>query len=337
MTESRVIMLIRPKRLDVGYHSLHTGDMADPWTTVDSLGKALQFLRMNGLLYSCCEFSEPWGMELPPIGDCLMFHVVISGHCWLDVEGTDLTPLHHGDLALVPHGQGHRLLSEPGAPAPHLFDVPREEVSEHFEIIRHGGGGAATRMVCGVVRFDDPTAQQLVKLLPKVIRVEASNSPEMEWIQTTLRLMSAEARENPARRRNYNHPPGRHPSDPGDPVVDRAGPGGASRLARRTAGQADRPRHLAHPSRARPVVDGGFPRGRGRDVAIGVCGALHGAGGRAGNAIRDALANARSADVAQGGRGAPGRSGGPSRLPVRGRVQPGLQALHRHLAGRGQA
>jgi len=169
--------------------------MADPWTTVDPLGEALHLLRMNGLLYSCCEFSEPWGMELPPIGDCLMFHVVISGRCLLEVDGAELTPLQQGDLALVPHGEGHRLLSEPGAAAPHLFDIPREEVSEHYEIVRHGGGGAATRMVCGVVRFDEPAAQQLVKLLPKVIRVEASNSPEMEWIQTTLRLMAVEARD----------------------------------------------------------------------------------------------------------------------------------------------
>jgi AraC-like DNA-binding protein len=169
--------------------------MADPWARVDPLGEALHFLRMNGVLYSRAEFSEPWGMELPPIGDCLMFHVVISGRCWLEVEGAELTPLQQGDLALVPHGEGHRLLSEPGASAPHLFDVPREEVSEHYEIIRHGAGGASTRMVCGVIRFDEPAAHQLIKLLPKVIRVEASNSPEMEWIQTTLRLMAAEARD----------------------------------------------------------------------------------------------------------------------------------------------
>jgi AraC-like DNA-binding protein len=169
--------------------------MADPWARVDPLGEALHFLRMNGVLYSRAEFSEPWGMELPPIPDCLMFHVMISGRCWLDVEGAELSLLQQGDLALVPHGQGHRLLSEPGAAAPHLFEVPREEVSEHYEIIRHGGGGAATRMVCGVVRFDEPAAQQLIQLLPEVIRVEASNSPEMEWIQTTLRLMAAEARD----------------------------------------------------------------------------------------------------------------------------------------------
>jgi hypothetical protein len=114
--------------------------MADPWTTVDPLGEALHFLRMNGVLYSRCEFSEPWGMELSPIGDCLMFHVVISGRSWLEVDG-EQTLLQQGDLALVPHGEGHRLLSEPGVSTPHPFDISHEDISEHYEIIRHGGAG----------------------------------------------------------------------------------------------------------------------------------------------------------------------------------------------------
>ena len=50
-------------------------------------------------------------------------------------------------------------------------------------------------VVCGVVRFDHPAADRLVKLLPKVIAVDAWSSPEVEWIQSTLRLMAIEARE----------------------------------------------------------------------------------------------------------------------------------------------
>ena len=76
-----------------------------------------------------------------------------------------------------------------------LFDLPRrEQVSEHYETIRHGGGGASTSLLCGVVRFDHPAAHQLVRLLPRMIHIEASSSPEMEWMQTTWRLMAAEAR-----------------------------------------------------------------------------------------------------------------------------------------------
>jgi AraC-like DNA-binding protein len=167
--------------------------MADVWTSVDPLGEALHFLRMSGIIYCRAEFTAPWGLALPAMKDCLMFHVVTSGRCWLEVEGAEHRLLRSGDLALVPHGQGHRLTSEPGTPAARLFDLPRERISERYETLRHGGGGAATSMVGGAVRFDHPAAYQLIKLLPKMICIEASNSPHMEWLQSMLRFMAAEA------------------------------------------------------------------------------------------------------------------------------------------------
>jgi AraC-like DNA-binding protein len=160
---------------------------------MDRLGEALHFLRMSGIVYCRSEFTAPWGLALPAMKDCLMFHVVTSGHGWLEVEEAEPRLLRLGDLALVPHGKGHRLASEPGIPAAKLFDLPREQVSERYEILRHGGGGAVSTLVCGAVRFDHPAAHQLVKLLPKIIFIEASTSPHMEWIQSTLRFMAAEA------------------------------------------------------------------------------------------------------------------------------------------------
>jgi AraC-like DNA-binding protein len=76
-----------------------------------------------------------------------------------------------------------------------LFDLPREQVSDRYEILRHGGGGAPTTITGGAVRFDHPAACRLVTLLPKVITVDAWNSPELESIQSTLRLMAVEAQE----------------------------------------------------------------------------------------------------------------------------------------------
>lgn len=165
------------------------------WTSVDPLGETLHFLHMSSVFYSRSELTAPWACVLPALPDCLMFHVVTSGRCWLEVEGIDPRLLQPGDFALVPHGEGHRILSAPGVPAVNLFDIPRERVSERYEIIRYGNGGAATTLVCGAVRFDHPAAHQLVRLLPRLICVEAWRSPQMEWIQSTLRLMATEARE----------------------------------------------------------------------------------------------------------------------------------------------
>ena len=146
------------------------------------------------MFYARSEFTAPWGLDLPPIPDSLMFHAVTSGRCWLDVPGGPARLLQPGDLALVPHGQGHRLLSEPGTPAAKLFDLPRETVSARYEILRHGGGGAPTSLMCGAVRFDHPAAHHLVKLLPRLICVDAAESTQQEWTQSTLRFMAAEAR-----------------------------------------------------------------------------------------------------------------------------------------------
>ena len=164
------------------------------WVSVDPLGEALHFLRMSGTFYARSELTEPWGLTLPPMDEFLMFHVVTSGRCWLEVEGAERRLLQPGDLALVPHGQGHRLVSEPGGPAADLFDLPREERSERYEVLRHGGGGALTSLVCACVRFDHPAARRLVAVLPRTICIEASSLPHLDWIQATLRFMAAEAR-----------------------------------------------------------------------------------------------------------------------------------------------
>jgi AraC-like DNA-binding protein len=169
--------------------------IAVPWNSVDPLGEALHFLRMSGVFYCRSEFTAPWALALPEFEDCMMFHVLTAGECRIEVEGAPPCTLRPGDLALVPHGKGHRLLSKAGVRAAGLFDLRRESVSDRYEVLRYGGGGAATTAMCGLVRFDHPAAYQLIALLPRLIRVELTGSPETDWIQSTLRFMAAEARE----------------------------------------------------------------------------------------------------------------------------------------------
>jgi AraC-like DNA-binding protein len=167
----------------------------DPWAPTDPLGEALHFLRMNGAFYCRSELSAPWGMTMMPMPGYIWFHVVTSGRFWLEAGEDEPTLLQAGDLGLVPHGEGHVLRSEPGVAVPGVLDLEREEVSERYEILRHGGGGAPTMLICGAVRFDHPAARNLVEILPPLLHVEAASSPELEWMQSTLRLMAAEAKE----------------------------------------------------------------------------------------------------------------------------------------------
>jgi AraC-like DNA-binding protein len=169
-------------------------DGSDRWAPADPLGEALHSLRMNGVFYCRSELSAPWGLTLPPMPGHLWFHVVTSGAVRLQAGEADARWLRPGDLALVPHGAGHALRSDTDAAAPAILDLEREALSDRYEILRHGGGGAPTILVCGAVRFDHPAARDLVRILPPIVHVEASRSPHLGSIPTTLGLMADEAR-----------------------------------------------------------------------------------------------------------------------------------------------
>ncbi|MDH3475975.1 MAG: AraC family transcriptional regulator, partial [Rhodospirillales bacterium] len=162
----------------------------------DPLGETLHLLRLTGTFYCRAELTAPWGVDLPPFEGCMMFHVVTAGRCWLEVEGAgEPRLLRQGSLALVPHGAGHCLRSAPEADAEPLFDIPVEQVSDRYEIMRYGGGGDFTHLTCGVVRFDHVAAERLVALLPKVLQVDTWDDDEGGWLQSTLRFISREAKE----------------------------------------------------------------------------------------------------------------------------------------------
>lgn len=163
--------------------------------STDPLGETLHLLQLTGTLYSRAELSAPWGVELPPFDNCMMFHIVTVGHCWLDVEGEESRLLKQGSLALVPHGNGHTIRSSQDDKAVPLFDIPVEQVSERYEIMRYGGDGELTQLTCGVVRFDHVVGQQLIEQLPKVLHIDSWADDEDGWLQSTLRFIAREAKE----------------------------------------------------------------------------------------------------------------------------------------------
>ena len=164
------------------------------WEPIDPLGEALHYLRMSGVFYCKSEFTAPWGLAMPEMAGVLSFHLINSGRCRIEVEGSDPVWAQRGDLVLVPHGKGHLLLSDPGVHAEGLFDLPRKLLSDRYELLVHGGSGEPTSMMCGAVRFDHPAAIQLVNLLPGLIHVDASDS-HMEWAQSMLHFMASEAKQ----------------------------------------------------------------------------------------------------------------------------------------------
>jgi len=180
-------------RINSSAVSCHNRSVDTPWNSTDRLGRVLHRLRMRGTFYCRADLGEPWALDMPVVPDSVSFHVLTSGTCWLQTPNAEPVELRTGDLALVPHGAGHQLLSTPGTgPAMRVDLLPQEYLSPHYSTLDHGGPGRRSRLICGIVAFDEPAARQLLRQLPPVVLVGGSAIPASTSVHDTLRLMSTE-------------------------------------------------------------------------------------------------------------------------------------------------
>lgn len=166
----------------------------EAFRSVDPLGDALHALRLSGTFYCRSEMTAPWGIELPPMPESLMFHIITEGSAWLTFPNGAQHLLETGDFALVPQGRGHSLVDSPETPAINLFDYERPLLSPRYELLEIKGGGAPTSLICGVGSVKDPAAERMIGLLPSIIRMQAA-TPGNEWLRSSVELMVREARD----------------------------------------------------------------------------------------------------------------------------------------------
>ena len=158
--------------------------------TVPAVADALRHITISGVFYCPSYLREPWGGTVPPMPGCVWFHVVTSGRCELAV-GDDRLELQSGDLALVPHGAGHRI--EAGGPTeyPLIPDLPHQEQSDNYAVLRYGEDGPLTELVCGGLRLEHPSARRLLDGLPPVVHIR---TVRRTVLGATLDLLAEEVR-----------------------------------------------------------------------------------------------------------------------------------------------
>ena len=162
--------------------------------TMDPLGEVLHALRVRGTFYCRSELTAPWGLTMPDAPGCMWFHIGLVGRCTIAGEGfsEELTP---GAFVLVTGGDGHTLRSDSQVDCPPVLDLPHAYEDDRYALLRHGGGGDPTTLVCGIVQMDSPVAAQLIRALPDVIALGGLSDLQAEWMHSSVRLMAAEARD----------------------------------------------------------------------------------------------------------------------------------------------
>ncbi len=142
---------------------------------MDPLTQTLALLHPRGLAWKLAECAGDWAIRFPA-NDGVVFCLVATGGCRLQVPGHDERRLNEGDFLLLT-GPPVWTLSDGRPVAP--IDLPtsiRRSGSEG--IVRRvgtAGAGPVTRLLGGHFSFGDANAGLLRPLLPSVVQV---HSPE---------------------------------------------------------------------------------------------------------------------------------------------------------------
>ena len=159
---------------------------------MDALTDILQDLRLSSSFYARSELRAPWGLAFS-VKDGPSFHVIITGRCWLRLDGERM-PLEAGDLVLLPHGEEHQLADPPENEATQLSALPSERIGDKAALLCYGGDGEGALLICGGIRFAGPFANPFLDLLPRVLLLHRlEQRQEQTWLDTTLTLLGAEA------------------------------------------------------------------------------------------------------------------------------------------------
>jgi AraC-like DNA-binding protein len=158
----------------------------------DALADVLSSLRLSGRVFSYSELSAPWALELPPSAFAY-FHVVERSGGWIKLKDEkEWRSIGGGDLVVIPHGGGHVIGSDTKTKPLTLKQFLR--LHDEAGLVRHGGGGPETNLICGLFEFQNGLDNPLISLLPGFIHIRHAREHPAGWLDSTLRQLTYEAR-----------------------------------------------------------------------------------------------------------------------------------------------
>src|SRR4029453_18475775 len=87
---------------------------------------------------------------------------------------------------------GYQLSDEPKTSPIPISDLVRDSPPGLRGVLRHGGGGRATDLICGAFEFDGPDTKSFLGVLPEWIRVQKDERRGNEWLDATIRFLTHE-------------------------------------------------------------------------------------------------------------------------------------------------
>lgn len=158
----------------------------------DVLTQVLDAIHLGGALSARVELGAPWALHYgEQTGYRAGFHVVVTGDCWITLDTTgECVTLSRGDVVVLPHGTGHTLGDHPTTTAMEFGHVvARLQPGESVNL--PSGRGDSTILLCGSYSFGPDGANPLLRGLPHLLHIPASQG-RGDPLGAATRLLAAE-------------------------------------------------------------------------------------------------------------------------------------------------
>lgn len=194
----------------------------DPLTVVDdrvtgtgglpaALEDALRRLRLEGALFLRAEYTDPWAyvslagpdtarILRPGSERVVLFHLVATGTCWVQVGDGQRHWAAAGDVVVLPYGDLHRMGGVGDSEAIPLMTLMEAPPWSRMPFIRYGGAGVdsgeRTDVVCGFLHSADALFDPALRAFPPVFVVRPSGVAA-GWMRANVEYALAQADSSP--------------------------------------------------------------------------------------------------------------------------------------------
>jgi AraC-like DNA-binding protein len=170
---------------------------------MDAFSEVLSAVKLKGALFFNAEFFAPWGIAsprsdvmapdlLPGAEHLVIFHLLIEGSAFAQLEDGLPIGLSAGDIVIFPHGDPHKLGN--GSPL-QLLDGPGMLAliqCRNLGPMRAGGDGEVTRFVCGYMACDPQLCRPILAGLPRLLKVNIRSGVSGQWLEDSIRRLVEE-------------------------------------------------------------------------------------------------------------------------------------------------
>jgi AraC-like DNA-binding protein len=182
-----------------------------PAQTADQvpLEQALNGVQLDGAIFFRSEFTEAWSFSSPaargefaqvvePRAERLiMFHIVAKGSCWVAGPDGERHWANEGDVIVLPYGDEYEMGGTASATSVPIFSLLAPPPWTTLPVLRHGGEGDRTDVVCGYLHSEDPLFDPRMRAFPSVFVVRLAE-PAAQWVRASIEYALATSSDTAA-------------------------------------------------------------------------------------------------------------------------------------------